>query len=206
MLLSDRLRIPFVVLSLIGIAFGTLAIFVPLLIKEAGVNLNPGLFYTAAAIASFSVRIGAGRASDRIGRGRFITFSLILYALSLLLLCFARNAQTFLLAGFLEGGGIGTLMPMMIALTADRSLPQERGQVFSLTLSGFDLGTAIAGPILGFFAAQFGYRGLFGIASILALIACMIFVTLSSKNVRYSLRFSLGRGHDVYALPPSAQG
>jgi len=41
---------------LVGLAFGALSTFVPLFIKSVGVDLNAGLFYTAAAIASFSVR------------------------------------------------------------------------------------------------------------------------------------------------------
>ena len=107
LLLSDRLRIPALVLALVGVAFGTLAIFIPLYIKERGVDLNPGLFYTAAAIASFSARIFVGRASDRFGRGRFISGSLILYGSAMLLLSIAQTAPTFLLAGFLEGAGAG---------------------------------------------------------------------------------------------------
>jgi MFS family permease len=39
-------------------------------------SLNPGLFYTAVAFASFGVRLLTGRASDRYGRGPFISLSL----------------------------------------------------------------------------------------------------------------------------------
>lgn len=200
LLLSPRLRIPTLVLGLIGIAFGMLAIFVPLFIKSTGVNLNPGLFYTAAAIASFTVRILVGGASDRLGRGRFITMSLVLYICSFGLLYQAHTPAIFLLAGFLEGAASGIFIPMMITLTADRSHPHERGRVFGLTLAGFDLGMAIAGPIFGYFALSMGYRSLFGVAALIAGLALVIFVTLCSKNLRYSLQFSLSHGQDFYAL------
>ncbi|MEX0269418.1 MFS transporter [Leptolyngbyaceae cyanobacterium UHCC 1019] len=198
---SPRLRIPTLVLSLIGIAFGTLAVFVPLYIQETGVNLNAGLFYTAAAIASFGVRLLTGRASDRYGRGRFITISLLLYAVSMLLLWRAHSAPEFLLAGFLEGAGGGIFIPMIIVLTADRSEPHERGRVFGLCLAGFDCGMAIAGPVMGYFAEAIGYRGLFGVAAGIALLAVISFVTLCSKDLSHSLKYSLGRGRDIYALP-----
>ncbi len=198
---NPRLRVPAFVLSLIGIAFGTLAVFVPLYIQETGVNLNAGLFYTAAAIASFGVRLLTGRASDRHGRGRFITISLLLYTLSMLLLWRAHSAPEFLLAGFLEGAGGGIFIPMMIVLTADRSAPHERGRVFGLCLAGFDCGMAIAGPVMGYFAEEIGYRGLFGVAAGISSLAVISFVTLCSKDLVHSLKYSLGRGRDIYALP-----
>ena len=200
---TPRVRIPALVMLLIGLAFGTLSTFVPLFIREAGVDLNAGLFYTAAAITSFSVRLLTGRASDRYGRGLFITGSLILYCLAMLTLWTAHNAATFLVAGMLEGTGGGILIPMLAALMADRSLPHERGRMFSLCMTGFDLGIAIAGPVLGSVAQQVGYRSMFGFATGLAFLAIVIFLTQSSKNLSYSLRFALGRGRDVYSLNQS---
>jgi len=57
------------------LGFWCVEYLVPLFIKSVGVDLN-GLFYTAAAIKRFSVRIIVGRASDRYGRGLFISICL----------------------------------------------------------------------------------------------------------------------------------
>jgi MFS family permease len=202
LLLSPRLRTPTLTLLLVGLAFGVLSTFVPLFMQEAGVQLNAGLFYTAAAAAGFSVRLLTGRASDRYGRGRFITLGLLLYALTMLLLWSAHSATAFLLAGLLEGAGTGIFLPLMIALVADRSEAHERGRVFSLCVGGFDLGIAIAGPVLGYFAEYIGYRGIFGLASGLAFLSVLVFITQCSKTVPHSLRFALGDGRGLYALPP----
>jgi MFS family permease len=199
-LFSPRLRIPSLVMLLIGLAFGALSTFVPLFIRETGVNLNAGWFYTAAAIASFGVRLFTGRASDRYGRGLFITGSLVAYTLAMLMVSLSHSAIAFLLAGVLEGAGAGTLFPMIVALISDRSLPQERGQVFALCIGGFDLGLAIAGPILGSVAEQLGYRGIFTLSTGLAFFALVLFVTQSSKNLSHSARFALGREKDIYAI------
>jgi len=200
LLLSPRLRIPALVLLLTGLIFGAIATFVALYIREAKVDLNPGWFYTAAAVSSFSVRLITGRASDRYGRGLFITSSLIFYSLSMLLLSHAQSSISFLLAGFLQGAASGTLLPMMIALISDRSYSHERGRVFSLGIAGFDLGIAIAGPVFGTFAEQLGYQGIFALTTGLALLALIIFMTQNSKNLSHSLRFAIGREQDVYAL------
>lgn len=200
MLGSPRIRIPATVLLLIGLAFGTLSTFVPLFIKEVGVNLNVGLFYTAAAIASFAIRIVAGRASDRYGRGPFITLSLVFYTLAMTLLWQANSAASFLLAGAIQGAGSGTLIPMISALMADRSHADERGKVFGLCMVGFDVGIAIAGPISGAIATQIGYKNVFGLTAGLAFLSLIVFLTLSSKSLKHSFRFATGRGEDIYAI------
>lgn len=200
MLWNPRVRIPALVLLLVGLVFGTLSTFMPLFIQETKVNLNPGLFYSTAAIASFSLRLVTGRASDKYGRGLFISGGLICYALSMLLLYSAKSSGAFLIAALIEGTAAGTVMPMMVTLMSDRCEPQERGRLFSICIGGFDLGIAVAGPTLGFVAEQVGYRNMFGLAASLAGLALLIFVTLSSKNLSHSLKFAIGRGKDVYAL------
>jgi len=196
---SPRLRTPTLVMLLVGIAFGALITYAPLFLKESGANLNPGLFYTAAAIASFVARLPTGRASDRHGRGRFITLGLVLYMTAMLVLWTANTAESFLLAAVLEGAGSGIFIPMTLTLVADRTQALERGRVFGLCMSGLDLGIATAGPAMGFFAEQVGYRGMFGLAGGLVFLALMSFVSQNSKDLPHSLQFALGHGRDVYA-------
>ncbi|BAY98314.1 major facilitator superfamily protein [Tolypothrix tenuis PCC 7101] len=203
LLFSPRVRVLASIMLMIGLAFGALHTFVPLFIKAARVDLNPGLFYTAGALASFSVRFFTGKASDRYGRGLFITLSLVVYAISMMLLAFATTANVFLIAGTLEGAGSGILMPMISTVIADRSLQQERGRVFSLCIMGLDFGIAIAGPIFGSVAEQVGYRNMFGFCAGLAILALLIFLTQGNKNFTDSLRFALGRGKDAYSLNQS---
>lgn len=199
-LASPRVRVPTVVMLLVGLAVGTVHTFVALFIKSTGLDLNVGLFFTAAAIASFSVRLFAGPASDRIGRGLFITCSIIAYTISLLILWQSNSAIAILIAACLEGCGSGTLISMITTMMTDRSLPQERGRIFAICVAGFDLGVAIAAPVLGSIAEQIGYRSMFGFCASLTLLALIIFLTQSSKNIPNSLRFALGRAADVYSL------
>ncbi|WP_377474003.1 MAG: MFS transporter [Microcoleus anatoxicus] len=200
MLWNPRVRIPALVLLLVGLVFGTLSTFMPLFVQETKANFNPGLFYSTAAIASFGMRLVTGRASDKYGRGLFISGGLICYCFSMFLLYSANNSSAFLMAALVEGCAGGTVLPMMVTLMSDRCEPQERGRLFSLCIGGFDLGIAIAGPSLGFVAEQVGYRNMFGFAAGLACLALVIFVTQCSKNLSHSVRFAIGRGKDVYAL------
>lgn len=200
MLWSPPLRIPAVVMLMIGLIFGTLVTFLPLAVKESGLNFNAGLFYSTAAIASFLVRVPTGRASDRYGRGLFITGGLICYFLAMLLLSQTTKSNIILLAAALEGMGAGVVIPMMITLITDRCLPEERGKFFSLCLTGFDVGIAIAGPIFGSIAEQWGYPIIFALDAVLAFIAIISFAGFSNKTVHLSLKFAMGQAKDVYSL------
>ena len=200
LLLSPRLRIPTLVMLLTGTTFGAVSTFIPLFIKSNHLNLNPGLFYTMAAIASFGIRVIVGPASDRYGRGLFISISLVFYLLAMLTLWRATDVLHFLGAGLLEGTGAGMLIPTISALMADRSHPHERGRIFGLCIGGFDLGIAIAGPFLGSFAGYLGYRNIFGIAALLPFVAMVLFFTRSSKTLQQSLGYALGQNQDIYAL------
>ena len=198
---SPRLHVPALILMLVGIAFGTIVAFLPLSLRQEGSSLNAGIFYTAAAIASFSMRLTTGRASDRLGRGPFITLSLMCYLSAMLCLWGTTSEVGIVVAGALEGSGGGMLIPVMAALIADRARDDERGRVFGLCMGGFDLGIAIAGPVLGAFAATLGYRTLFGLAACGLVLGLGLFLTRSSKSGRASLAFALGRGRDCYAVP-----
>jgi MFS family permease len=197
---SPRLRIPTIVMLLVGLAFGLIASYVPLYMGETVSNLNAGVFYTAAAIASFSLRMSVGKASDRLGRGVFITFGLVCYLLAMVVLWQAQSEFSFIGGGLLEGCGGGILIPMMATLMADRSQAFERGRVFSLCMGGFDMGIAIAGPAFGILATEGSYGQLFGVGGICVGVGLVLFLTCSSQSLRSSFAFALGRGQDVYAL------
>ena len=199
-LLSPRVRVPALVMLLMGISVGSVHVFVSLFIKSTQVDFNAGLFFAIAAMASFILRLFVGKASDRFGRGLFITFGIVAYTLASLILWQANSTYTFILAALAEGCGGGTVMSMITTLMADRSLPHERGRTFAICIAGFDLGIAIAAPILGFVADKVGYNHMFGYTAVLTFLGLLIFLTLSSKNLYQSLGFALGRAEDAYSL------
>lgn len=188
------------VLLMVGLIFGSLATFLPLFVAENQLNLNTGLFYAIAALASFCVRLPVGRASDRYGRGLFVTIGLLCYGGSMFLLWKAYTPLDFWLAAALEGCGAGLVLPMIITLVTDRSQADERGLLFSICIGGFDLGIALAGPIMGFMAEFIGYRNLFAVDVGLAGLALLIFATLSNRNLFHSFQFALGKSQDAYAI------
>jgi MFS family permease len=201
LLFTPAIRIPALMLLTVGIAFGSMVTFMPLYVEKMGWDINVGLVFTASAIASFSIRTFTGTASDQLGRGRFISLGMIFYTLSMVALYFASSPQMLLLAGALQGAGSGTTIPIISALMTDRSRPSDRGITFGLCLTGFDLGIALSGPIMGQIADISGsYSLVFALSGAMTLLGLIIFITYSSKDLPHSIRFALNGGRDVYAL------
>lgn len=203
--LHPRVWVPSAVLLLVGLAFGTLSAFMPILMEQKNIPLNAGLFYMAAALSGFIIRFPVGRLSDEWGRGIFISIGILAYALSMGIIYFANHDYEFLLSGVAEGIGSGIVIPAIVALLADRTFPQERGYVFGLTWIGFDVGIAIAGPIMGRLIAVVGLTNIFAIATGLCFLGLVIFATQSNKTVTESLKFAIGQTRDRYALKTQVQ-
>ncbi len=200
-ILTNRaLGIPALALLLIGFPFGAVHTFIPLYIQAAQIDFNPGLFYTIAAISSFCSRSVIGSRSDRYGRGIFIAGSLCCYTGAMGLLATANGELSFVCAAILEGLGIGTLMPMTVALLSDRSLPYHRGQVLSICLAGLDLGVAIAAPVFGAVAQQLGYAGIYAVGTGMGIMAICVFTIWGNYSLQRSIGFCLGRDRDYYRL------
>jgi len=104
------------------------------------------------------------------------------------------------LSGIAEGIGSGVVIPAIVALLADRTVPQERGYVFGMTWIGFDVGIAVAGPIMGKLIAVVGITNIFAIATGLCMLGLVIFATQSNKTVAESFKFAIGQTSDRYAL------
>jgi MFS family permease len=197
---TKQLLVPTLVLLLVGFPFGALHTFVPLYIQSSAVSLNPGWFYTVAAISSFSARLFLGRATDQYGRGIFIAGSLLLYALSMTLLATSHSAVQFLLAGILEGLSFGTLMPTIVALLTDRCPIERRGRVITISIAGLDLGIAIAAPVFGLIAPQIGYAGIFGLGAGMSLLALILFGGWANPSVSSSIGFATGKQEDKFVV------
>jgi MFS family permease len=118
----------------------------------------------------------------------------------MVLIYFANHDYIFLMSGVAEGIGAGITIPAIIALLADRTMPQERGYVFGMTWTGFDVGIAIAGPIMGRMITFVGITNIFAIATGLCVLGLIVFGTQSNKTVVDSFKFAIGQTPDRYAV------
>lgn len=190
-----------VVILLIGMVHGGVMFYIPFYLEDMEVNI--GLFFTVYGVAAFSIRLLVGTASDRIGRGPFVVFSLILLTISVFILSKTTGIVFMFVAAVLYGFGFGAQQPALTALVADNTTEETRGKIFSFYYGGFDLGISITGLLLGAIAEKFGIRNMFVVCSFITLTALVIFSTIIEQNLLQSLRcaFSLTRA----TKPPCAK-
>jgi MFS family permease len=140
-----------------GMGVGPIIAFLAIFARQKGID-NPGLFFTAQAVALMFSRAFAGRLSDRHGRIFVIVPGLLSMAIGLLLLPFARTLLHLMLSAVFLGIGFGSSQPATMALTVDLVSPDERGMAVSTYFLGFDSGISIGSFALGAIISAFGFK------------------------------------------------
>ena len=140
----------------LGLGIGAVTAFIAIFARPRGLQ-NPGVFFTAQAIALLVSRTFAGRLADRRGRAVAIVPGVILMAAALALLPLARGLWPFVGVASLFGLGFGTAQPATMALLIDRVRPEQRGLATSTYFTGFDAGIAAGSILLGMVSQRWGF-------------------------------------------------
>jgi MFS family permease len=149
------------------VSYGGLAALLPLFAERRQLG-NPGLFFTVFALVSLAIRSPAGRLSDRFGRRVLIAPALAASGVSLVLLGLAASQRTFLAAAALYGVGFGAGQPALLAMTADRVPPEERGRAMGTLYTAWELGISGGSILLGLCATRLGYQATWWTAAAIA--------------------------------------
>lgn len=144
-------------------------------------NRQIGLFYTAAAVSMFAVRILFGKLADKFGPLTMIVpgHGSIVLLLLLLAFCAKDNYWVYLLCGVMYGVANSALMPTFNALAVTES-PAARNSIANATFYftmdfGILFGSMLYGHIIDHAATSAeGYRNMF---------LCSIFVCLVSLSI-----------------------
>lgn len=185
-----RIMVSSSIILLVGLVHGGVMFYIPLFLKE-NISINIGLFFAVYGTAAFLIRMFVGPASDRLGRGPFMVFSLALLTAGVLTLSQATGVAMMFLSAVLYGLGFGSHQPTLTALVADNTTEATRGKIFSFYYGGFDLGISIAGLLLGAVADHYGIKNMFIICGGLTFSALTIFSTMMETSMIQSLRCAL---------------
>jgi MFS family permease len=123
----------------VAFAFGAFLTITPDFVDSLG-YVYKGSFNTIIVIASISMRLFAGKASDRLGRVPLLIIGSALLAVGMFGLALAQNQLTAALAGVVYGMSIGINMPAIFAWTADLAKPGKIALALGTMLMALEVG------------------------------------------------------------------
>jgi MFS transporter, SHS family, lactate transporter len=131
-----------------------------------------------------------GRLADRFGRRPALIGSILLYSLMELATAFAPSLGVFVLLRALYGIAMGGEWGIGASLTFESVPVRARGLVSGILQAGYPCGYLLAAVVFGLVFPQIGWRGMFVVGAVPALLAVYIF-----RSVPESQTWLSGRRH-----------
>ncbi len=136
----------------------------PELLRYEPWGLEPaqaGAIGSYAAAGMLAGALGAGALAGRLGQRRILLIGVAWFSTAMAACAVATSAEAFGLCRALGGIGLGAVMPMAVALTADHSDPRHRGRSNALMFSGYSVGGILAAALAVWLLPRLGFRALF---------------------------------------------
>jgi MFS family permease len=176
----------------VAFAFGAFLTITPDFVDSLG-YVYKGSFNTIIVIASISMRLVAGKASDRLGRVPLLIAGSGLLALGMFGLAWAETQLTAALAGVIYGMSIGINMPAIFAWTADLAKPGKVALALGTMLMALEVGIGAGAVYSGYqFAGDLtAISALYATCGVFGLVMFMILLS-TRKHLKDPRRQGLG--------------
>ena len=133
-----------------------------------------GLVSSVTLIASSVGGVAAGMLADRIGRSRTLVYTILTYSIASGLSATSTGIVTLLLWRTLVGLGLGGEWSAGAVLVSESWPPQHRAKAIGLMQSGWAIGYMLAAAATGLILPRFGWRVLFLVGVLPALLTIWI--------------------------------
>ena len=180
-ILEPRVLHPALVTLLCLFPYGAVLTVIPDQSRLLGLTgSTKGLFYICYTVASLTVRLVLGKASDKHGRVPVLRWSAGILAGGLAVLVWSPSVPVFLLGALIFGLGTGLNSPTLYAWTIDLSDPTRRGRgVATMYIAlevGIGLGAVLAGWIFDNQPGRLPWVHALSLASVLVAIGYLLLV------------------------------
>ncbi|OPY02697.1 MAG: Proline/betaine transporter [Syntrophorhabdus sp. PtaB.Bin184] len=175
-----------VILAMIadGIDLQVLALALPTLMTQLGISpVLAGLLWTYTLIGMGIGGIGAGWASDRLGRVRVTWWCVLIFSLFTGMIGFCTEYWQIAVIRVVSGLGIGAVYSVGNLLVAECVPTGRRNTVLSVVMAGWSLGYVIAALISGIVISSWGWRPLFFLAAVPGLMCLVLMYGVSDPPV-----------------------
>ncbi|MGH3391532.1 MAG: MFS transporter [Actinomadura sp.] len=162
----------------------------PVLIKEWQLTSGQATFVvTTGAVGMLAGALTAGWLGDRIGRVRTVSLGVAVTALASLALVFSPGFAFFAGLRFVQGIGIGGVVPVAATYINEIAKARHRGRFVLLYELIFPAGLTTATLVAAWVVPHWGWRAMFLIGAAPALL-----IALLQRNVPESPRWLISRG------------
>ncbi|KVN65649.1 MULTISPECIES: MFS transporter [Burkholderia] len=147
----------------------------------AALHLTPGqggALVTWTLVGAVAGGIVFGALSDRYGRVRVLTWTILLFAIFTGLCAFARGFQDLLVYRTIAGIGLGGEFGIGMALAAEAWPAAKRARVSCYVALGWQAGVLLAALVTPLLLLHIGWRGMFAVGVLPALLAWVMRNTL----------------------------
>ncbi len=133
----------------------------PTIVAELGGIADYSWIPISAMLASTIVVPVAGKLSDIYGRKPLYMTGIVVFAVGSALSGIAPNFWFLVFARFVQGAGMGFIMPLSQAIIGDIISPRERGKYQGMMGASFGVASIIGPAAGGFITEHFSWRWLF---------------------------------------------
>jgi EmrB/QacA subfamily drug resistance transporter len=133
----------------------------PTIVAELGGLADYSWIPISAMLASTIVVPVAGKLSDIYGRKPLYMTGIVVFAIGSALSGIAPNFWFLVFARFVQGAGMGFIMPLSQAIIGDIISPRERGKYQGMMGASFGLASIVGPAAGGFITDHFTWRWLF---------------------------------------------
>src|SRR5229473_190104 len=145
------------------------------LIRQFGMSTSTaGLLNSLTLVASAIGGLLFGLIADRIGRTRSLMAAILVYSLASAACGFSHSVPQLAVFRFLLGLGMGGEWTAAAALIAETWRAEHRGKALGLMQSAYAIGEAIAALVVAVVLPHFGWRAVFFVGALPALLVFWI--------------------------------
>lgn len=181
-----------------GYDIGIMGVIIPSLLQEASWNVTAVHMGYISSAAFFGTLIGCylfSALSDLFGRKNLLILCLIIFSSSMVVAALAQDPITFVITRGICGIGVGGIIPITCALTAEYSDPKNKNFYFALMYCGYPAGALLAAVVGMLYIDQHSWRILVAAGAI-----PLLLVPLLIKYLPESISFLLSQGKKQDAL------